>query len=764
MVRRLLISVLTPLSLLTLAACGGSGPTDPNALVMLDVQVTLPSGVGDGATTISTAYGATPLTGAAGKAVVSGAGAALASVRAGGRALLFGFVSADRPTLNVHTTAEALAFYALHAQFLEPVMQDGLLDYLSWSPLVDPVVAAVEAALAASSPDVSAGEPGIAKALDDMLAAYATTRLGAANLTISPDTEASGIYVRETAPLEDRIVVYNGFRRPVFVFVDRVSPSVGVVTSFALDGAEVEKPETATAFQAFTGFAQGEVPRSAIGSDEVDLPGQEGQTTLYTVTVVGAGGDALSSALPTQVVETAKELALRTAIERFLAPTIASALEPGAKQRTAAELGPVLAGLSNDTVKQLESGDFAAGIDAAFRELFGPAALPRTVDRVLELYYPGLKAKDGLQNLRERLTENLDALLGGAARNVSTSGNGVLGTVLRSKRAEKFTVISKPVSIRLTPAESTIGHGGQVRLTAAIHLPEGTDAATISYRYSIEGAQAGYADDNGTDKAFPFTTTSLNITYKHRETINIVYGTDTVTVEAVQVQAGGPAVVAKASATVTVKESTITLSPTNAELDFGEEQTFTATVDPMPATGTLNYVFSTYGDSTFMGGSKTSTGPSNSVVFMQASREAGATQPVWLTVVVGEGDTATVLGQAEAAVTSSGLSGYVIAGDESGSAGFTVDDGLIISLNGEVVYDDGSSLSGTRPPVALRTKVGDVIKFEVRDTYGHCSGLSPLYLVKGGRSALADPGFDLGCGRPSGDQGIVHTHTFTVPF
>jgi len=764
MVRRLLVSVLAPLSLLTLAACGGSGPTDPNALVILDVQVTLPSGVGGGATTISTAYGATPLTGAAGKAVVSGAGAALASVRAGDTALLFGFVSADRPTLNVHTTAEALAFYALHGQFLEPVMQDALLGFLSWSPLVDPVVAAVEAALTAGSPDVSAGEPGIAAALDDMLAAYAAALLSAANLTISPDTEASGIYVRETAPLEDQIVVYNGFRRPVFVFVDRVSPAAGAVTSFALDGAEVEKPETASAFQAFTGFAQGEVPRSAIASDEVSVPGQEGQTTIYTVTVVGAGGDALSSALPSQVVETAKELALRTAIERFLAPTIASALEPGAKQRTAAELGPVLAGLSSTTVKQLESGDFAAGIDAAFGELFGPAALPRTVERVLELYYPGLKAKDSLENLRERLTENLDALLGGGARKASTSGNGVLGTVLRSKRAETFRIVSKPVTIRLTPAESTIGHGGQVRLTASIHLPEGTDVSTITYRYSVEGAIAGYADDNGTDKAFPFTTNSLNITYKHRDTINIAYGTDVVTVEAVQAQPGGPTVVARGSATVTVKESTITLSPQTAELDFGQELTFTAVVDPVPASGTLNYVFSTYGESTFAGGGKTSVGAGNTAVFQEASEEAGVTQPVWLTVVLEDGGASTVLGQAEAAVTSTGVSNYVLAGDESGSAALVVDDGLKITLNGKIVYDDGDAQSGSRPPVALDAKPGDRLRFEVRDTFGACAHLSPIYLVKGSRSAVADPGFNLGRGQPYGDNGIVHTHEFTVPF
>ncbi len=771
MTRRVVFGFVLFLAVFTVSACRpGGGTPDPGALRELTVAVSLPTGVSAGTAAVATPYGVNPLTGGTGKAVVTGAGATLATVQRGSDTLLIGFVSDERATLSVRTTAEALAFYALQGQFLEPAMQASLLDFLSKSAAIEPVAALVQAAVLDDPPRVSASDPGIDAALADMVASFSSTPvdvgidLSPANLTISPDYQASGLYVRETAPLSDAANVYNSFRRPVFVYVDRVSPESGSVTSFPLEGAAIEEPSTAATFQGLTGFAKGDVPRSAIKSDDIALPGEEGKTTIYTVTVVGPGGDTLPSTIPSAQADKAKELAMRTAIERFLAPTIASALEAGAKQRTADELGPILQGLSPTTVQQIEAGDFAQGIDDAFTDLFSSSALPTTVERVLTVYYPNVRTRDSLQNMRERLTRNLRLLLGATAKSVSTNGGGIIGTITRSKRVEVFKVLSRPASIRLTPEESTIGFGGEVALTASIHLPEGVDPSTIHYRYSLTGVQAGYATDGGTDKAFPFTTSSLNITYKHRDTINIVYGTDTVTIEALQNVNGTESVVAKGSASITVKESTITLTPKSTDLGFGEQVTLTATVDPKPENGTLGYVFVTYGKSTFVGGAQTSVGPSDTVTFRESDTEDGAVQPVTVTVVVDNDGTQTILGEARASVKYVERNDYILAGNAAGTSTFGVDDGLQVSLNGEVIYDDGGSLSGNRGPITFTAKKGDTLKFVVRDTYGHCSGLQTIYLVKGTLATVADPGFDLGCGRPSGDQGIVHTLEFTIPF
>ncbi|HNQ98625.1 MAG TPA: hypothetical protein PKN52_01415, partial [Trueperaceae bacterium] len=124
----------------------------------------------------------------------------------------------------------------------------------------------------------------------------------------------------------------------------------------------------------------------------------------------------------------------------------------------------------------------------------------------------------------------------------------------------------------------------------------------------------------------------------------------------------------------------------------------------------------------------------------------------------------TILGEARASVKYREDNDYTLAGNAAGTSTFGVDDGLQVSLNGEVIYDDGGSLSGNRGPITFTAKKGDTLKFVVRDTYGHCSGLQTIYLVKGTLATVADPGFDLGCGRPSGDQGIVHTLEFTIPF
>lgn len=762
----LLIVLLS--ALLVVPACGRIGPPDANELRDVTVEVTFPAGAGIGSASLSTAYGSGPLTGGSGKASLTGNGAALASVESGGRTLLMGFVSEESVRLDARTTAEVFAFYHLHGQFLEPAMQESLLDFLSRQPALNPVAAAVEEAILADPPDVSIDNASIAEALGAMAEALAPDpelMAGPLNLTISPDYQSSGIIVRETAPLVDVINVYNGFRRPVHVFVDRNSPTPGAVTDFPLEGAAIEEPSSARSFQHFSGFAQGSVPRSAIRSHDVAVPGAEGdQTAIYIVTVIGAGGDMLPSTLPGAVAQTARDLAMHTAIERFLAPTIASALEFGAQQRTAADLAPILQGLSSDTVRQIEEGDFALGIDSAFAELFNSSSLPTTVSRILAVYYPNIRSRDSLQEMGQRLTRNLSRLVGATATSVSTNGSGIITTIRRSKRVETFTVVAKPITLRLNPEQSTIGTGGQVVLTAAIRFPEGVTPTDISYRYSVNGAFAGYATDAGVDKAFPFETTSTVITYKHRDTINIAYGTDTVTIEALQNQNGILTVVATGTASVTVRESTISLSPESVELDFGHEQTFTATVDPMPASGTLSYLFVTYGASTFAGGSQTSIGASNSVVFVEADSEEGTVQPVTVTVVLDNEGTQTILGQAQASAKFVRGNDYVLASTPDGTGGILVDDGLVVSLNGEVIHTDGGAQAGTRPPIHFSAQPGDVLRFEVHDTYGSCSSLSTIYLVKGERSTLADPGFNLGCGRPGGNQGIVHTQEFTIPF
>jgi hypothetical protein len=715
---------------------------------------------------VQTAYSANSLSGNLAKVNVSAGAPALATAVANGKVLLMGFVGAPKADLDSRSTATVFAFYALNGPFLEPALQTSLIGLLNQDSRVDTLASAISNALKGSAPNISVDNPSIKGAIATMLKGFMaqSSSLRTQGVTISPQYQSSGLFVRETEVLADAVNVYNNFRRPVHVFVDRTDPQPAAVTQFDLDGALVDGSDAAQRLQELAGFAQGDVPRSAVKSQDVLLPAVDGAVTTYTLTVVGAGGDVLAANQTDEKAQKARDLALKTAVERFLAPAINSALEAGARQRTAADITPILQGISNNSLTEIQSGNFTQGLADAFADLFSSSNLSNTVSRVLQVYYPNLHSPDGIDNMRSRLTQNLAPLVGASAGNLNLIGNGILNTIHQAQRIQSFTVVTKPVQLRVTPEQSYLGKGGQALLTAELKLPQGVSANGITYRWSLSGVGAGYATDAGTDRAFPFTTNSTSITYKHRDTLNVLYGTDIITVEALQNQNGTPTVIAKGSASVTIKENTISLTPQTVQLGFGEEQTFTTTVNPSPSTGTLRYVFVTYGPSTFVGGAQTSVGSANSVRFRQADDQVGHVQPVNVTVVLDNAGTQTILGQASASVTVGQKAGYILSGSSDGTGTIGVDDDLDISLNGVQIYSDGAELSGERAPIRFQAQRGDVLTFVVRDTYGRCSGLRKVYLVKGNRSVVADQGFDLGCGRPGGNQGVVHTQTFTIPF
>src|SRR5438477_3027995 len=92
---------------------------------------------------------------------------------------------------------------------------------------------------------------------------------------------------------------------------------------------------------------------------------------------------------------------------------------------------------------------------------------------------------------------------------------------------------------------------------------------------------------------------------------------------------------------------------------------------------------------------------------------------------------------------------YILSGSTNGSANISVDDDLDVYLNGALIYTDGSAGSGSRPPMNILARVGDTLRFVVRDTFGGCSSLVPVYITdSNGRYALADPGFSRGCNYP----------------
>ncbi len=110
---------------------------------------------------------------------------------------------------------------------------------------------------------------------------------------------------------------------------------------------------------------------------------------------------------------------------------------------------------------------------------------------------------------------------------------------------------------------------------------------------------------------------------------------------------------------------------------------------------------------------------------------------------------------------------YVLSGSPSENTAIYVDDNLDVYLNGGAkVVDTGAGYAGPKGPFTFRAKRGDLLQFEVRDTFGSCAALGPVYLrnADGTRSELATAGFDHGCGFPSKNRGVVWWDRLTIPF
>ena len=106
---------------------------------------------------------------------------------------------------------------------------------------------------------------------------------------------------------------------------------------------------------------------------------------------------------------------------------------------------------------------------------------------------------------------------------------------------------------------------------------------------------------------------------------------------------------------------------------------------------------------------------------------------------------------------------YRLSSTPDGTGAIVVDDDLDVYVNGVLIYTDGTAPAGARPPIRFSATPGDQIRLVVRDTYGHCASLSPIYLIDPfGSSTPLDPGFSLGCDRPIPPD-PVFDKTFPVP-
>ena len=107
----------------------------------------------------------------------------------------------------------------------------------------------------------------------------------------------------------------------------------------------------------------------------------------------------------------------------------------------------------------------------------------------------------------------------------------------------------------------------------------------------------------------------------------------------------------------------------------------------------------------------------------------------------------------------------VLSGGEDPSTPYSVDDYVDISINKDLRYPHDSIFAGQRSPLTLTNlKEGDVITIAAVDYFGHCRGLSALYLhnIECGTSLRIFKGRDDGCGDyPAGETFVTVPYTVT---
>lgn len=223
--------------------------------------------------------------------------------------------------------------------------------------------------------------------------------------------------------------------------------------------------------------------------------------------------------------------------------------------------------------------------------------------------------------------------------------------------------------------------------------------------------------------------------------------------------------------TVTVLPPKVSIVPESSEVDQGGDVKLRCVVQDLSGSGVhVEYRWAhtaKHGhiEDGFPGHRDTFTGSSDTVTYTSDGKSKG-TDTVTVKVYQFSGASQsgrTYMGKAQATVEVGEGKSYRLQGDPSGS-GIAVDDGLDVYLNGSLVYTDGNRTAGVRPPIPLSAQPGDTIRLVVRDTYGYCASLSRVVLrLPNGKTVEVDAGFNLGCGRPTGNQGVVRDTTFTIP-
>ncbi len=499
----------------------------------------------------------------------------------GGRTMLAAFVSDQQTRIDARTTAEVFAWFALNGFMIEDLAaRERVFELLAAAPELEPLAAAIAAAVAADPEWMGEEQPAVAAALDTAVAALLAGGAGR-GVVVNPAEPKSGLTVNLVGV--NSIQLTNEYRRRSHIFIDRVSylpqgggdpvPAPAAVTDFQLPPVTGLKSLAGTLIDIVLGNGAF-VP---LNSDVIGLPFEPAvaQKVTYEVRAVGAGRlpgeiDSMTGAQQASAVTTAVEQVI---FDMFL-PLVINVLGPNHEKtqqilqqmRLSGVQGSLVVGFTQaapDLGRKVLAGDFSGALldiyntfitDSSIRELVlatlatsGLVAAHLTGQFTEQAGKVFVATASGLNILRviDAALQSFDTLAMATQLGLSNQG-------------DIWTVDVTPSKVRLSPEQSRIRPGQAVDLTATA-VAVGDDVDLI-YKWFCS-AEQGDLTDVEPGHLNEFESSHRNAVYTARAG---AAGNDTVRVEIYQllVDAGAPqrVLIGSATASFEVTENALSVS------------------------------------------------------------------------------------------------------------------------------------------------------------------------------------------------------------
>jgi hypothetical protein len=518
-----------------------------------------------------------------------------------GKTVMFGFVGGGQDKINARSTAEALAYFASGAYRLPSSYRANVFDALRTRTELDAVTAKITARVAADPTAVDKADAEIVAALDASVGSLVGPE--ALGHLINPTETKSGIEVQ--ADGLETIKIVNYFRRRALAYVDRVSyktddgvehPSAAAVTK-----VDISPTTGVTSVVGSLGdWIQGKSAYNPVSTDPIkaSVEPTTAKTTLYKVTVIGAGADPGEvESLPKDRQDEQDMLTKKTVVVDLFFPLLLNVALPAKSDAIDQMLGylnsasivydfiNVVTTTAPDIWAKSSEGDLVGGAWALIEAVSSSAAIKvAAVQMLRELitHYSGLFWGETFNN--------------GAAiiSKLATSANIALqildscaqiADIARSQQAATWDVTANKSKVLLNPPFTEIGNGGETELTCTVPDASGTETS-LTFEWTKEGGALQMADGIHTGNSFESSKNKVQL----KGAWNGSTGMDTITVEAFQIKGSSRVSLGTAKASVKISAPKPFLTPSKISVKPNGTFTVTGGVKPAPA-GNPSYIY-----------------------------------------------------------------------------------------------------------------------------------------------------------------------------